>query len=401
MNNRGALVFIFCTVTLDLLALGIVVQVLPTIVLGFSSGNHANAAELLALFTTIWGVMQFLCSPVMGALSDRFGRRPVILISCLGLGLDHAFMAIAPTIEWLLVGRVLSGMTSATIGTGRAYVADITPPEQRARVFGFIGMSFGIGFVVGPAIGGLLGEIDPRLPFWASAAACLANAIFGWFVLPESLPPERRMAFAWKRANPVGALKLLISHKLPKLATVYFLIGFVQQILPAVFVLYTALRYGWDDRMIGLTLATLGLCSALVQGLLVGPIVARLGPSRTLIIGLLMGSLGLSIYAHAPTGAWFWLGVPLMGLWGMSSPALQDMMTRNVGASEQGQLQGANSSMRSIAGMIGPAVFGGAFAELVEVLPGAPFLLGSALLALAAGVTWLATVSLQAGDRSP
>jgi len=205
--------------------------------------------ELLVLFASVWGLMQFLSSPVLGALSDRFGRRPVILLSCLGLSMDHVFMALAPTIELLLVGRIISGITSATISTARAYVADVSAPEQRARAFGFVGMSFGIGFVLGPAIGGFLGDVDPRLPFWVSAAASLANALFGWFVLPESLPPERRMAFSWKRANPMGALRLLLSRReLPSLATIHFLITLVQQVLPAVFVLYTAHRYSWDGR---------------------------------------------------------------------------------------------------------------------------------------------------------
>ncbi len=389
MNNR-ALAFIFCTATLDVLALGIAVQVLPMLLLGFTAGSTSDAAEVLVLFASIWGLMQFLCSPILGALSDRFGRRPVILVSCLGLSLDHVFMAVAPTVELLLVGRMISGITSATISTARAYVADISPPEQRARAFGIVGMSFGIGFVLGPAIGGFLGEVDPRLPFWVSAAASLANAVFGWLVLPESLPPERRMAFSWTRANPIGALKLLVSHReLPSLATIHFLITLVQQVLPAVFVLYTAHRYGWDNRTIGLTLVALGLGSALVQGVLVGPIVNRLRPRLTLIIGLLSGGAGMTIYAVAPSGLWFWLGVPWLVLWGISSPALQQMMTRHVSASQQGQLQGANNSLRSLSALVGPAVFGGLFAWLLHPLPGAPFLLAAFLLATAIGVAWL------------
>lgn len=388
MNNR-ALAFIFCTATLDVLALGIVVQVMPVLLLGFTAGNTGDAAEMLVLFASVWGLMQFLSSPVLGVLSDRFGRRPVILLSCLGLSLDHVFMALAPTIELLLVGRIISGITSATISTARAYVADVSAPEQRARAFGFVGMSFGIGFVLGPAIGGFLGEVDPRLPFWVSAAASLANAFFGWFVLPESLPPERRMAFSWKRANPVGALRLLLSHReLPSLATIHFLITLVQQVLPAVFVLYTAHRYSWDARTIGLTLVALGLGSALVQGLLVGPIVDRLGPHLTLIAGLLSGGVGMAVYAIAPSGPWFWLGVPGLMLWGMSSPALQQMMTRRVSASQQGQLQGANNSLRSLSALVGPALFGGLFAWSLQPLPGAPFLLAALLLAVAIVVVW-------------
>jgi DHA1 family tetracycline resistance protein-like MFS transporter len=227
MNTCRALTFIFCTVALDVLALGVMIPVLPTIVLGFLGGDTAGAAEMFGVFATVWALMQFLCSPLLGALSDRYGRRPVILISCLGLGLDYIFMALAPSLLLLLVGRVVSGITSATIGTSFAYIADVTKPEERAKAFGLVGMAFGLGFVVGPAIGGLLGSVDPRLPFWVSAAACLANAAFGWFVLPESLPPEKRMTFSWKRANPVGSLKLLASHRqLLGLAAVDFLGNF-------------------------------------------------------------------------------------------------------------------------------------------------------------------------------
>jgi DHA1 family tetracycline resistance protein-like MFS transporter len=388
--NKRALAFIFCTATLDVLALGIVVQVMPILLLGFTAGDTGSAAEMLVLFASVWGLMQFVSSPVLGALSDRFGRRPVILLSCLGLSLDHVFMALAPTLELLLVGRVVSGVTSATISTARAYVADVSTPDQRARAFGIVGMSFGIGFVLGPAIGGFLGEVDPRLPFWVSAAASLANALFGWFVLPESLPPERRMAFSWKRANPVGALRLLLSRReLPGLATIHFLVTLVQQVLPAVFVLYTAHRYGWNARTIGLTLVALGVGSALVQGLLVGPIVDRFGPRLTLIVGLMSGGLGMAIYALAPSGPWFWLGVPGLMLWGMSGPALQQMMTRQVSASQQGQLQGANNSLRSLSALIGPAIFGGLFAWSLNPLPGAPFMLAALLLTVAIVVAWV------------
>src|SRR4029434_6763398 len=213
MNTRRALAFIFCTVTLDCLALGIMLPVLPTIVLGFEHGDTASAAEVFGVFATTWGLMQFLCSPLLGALSDRYGRRPVILVSCLGMGLDYIFMAIAPSLTLLLVGRIISGITAATIATAFAYIADVTKPDERAKSFGIVGMGFGLGFVLGPAIGGLLGGFDPRLPFWVSGAACLSTAAFASCVLPESLPPERRMAFAWKRANPLGSLRLLLSHR--------------------------------------------------------------------------------------------------------------------------------------------------------------------------------------------
>ena len=402
MNARRALAFIFCTVTLDVLALGIMIPVLPTIVLGFMDGDTAGAAKVFGLFATVWGLMQFLCSPLLGALSDRYGRRPVILISCLGLGLDYIFMAIAPSLTLLFVGRIISGITAATISTAFAYIADVTPPDGRAKAFGLVGMAFGLGFVLGPAIGGLLGGLDPRLPFWVSAAACLINAAFGWFVLPESLPPERRMAFEWKRANPVGSLNLLRSQRqLLGLATIDFIVNVAHQVLPSVFVLYAAYRYGWDETTVGLTLAFVGICSAIVQGLIVGPAVTWLGPRRALIAGLLFGGLGMVIYGLAPSGPWFWLGVPVMSLWGITGPTIMDMMSRKVSPSEQGQLQGANSSSRSVTGLLGPAIFTATFAWLIHWLPGAPFLLAALLLVAAVAVAWVVTAPTPGADRSP
>ena len=294
------------------------------------------------------------------------------------------------------------GITSATIGTAFAYIADVTKPEERAKAFGLVGMAFGLGFVVGPAIGGLLGGLDPRLPFWVSAAACLANAAFGWFVLPESLPPERRMAFSWKRANPVGSLKLLASQRhLLGLASVDFLGNFAHQVLPAVFVLYAGHRYGWGEATVGLTLAFVGVCTAIVQGALVGPIVKRLGARRAVTGGLLAGAVGMSIYGLAGTGPWFWAGVPVMAFWGVAGPALQDMMTRRVGGSEQGQLQGAASASRSIAGLIAPGVFAVLFASTIDTVPGAAFLLAGGLLAAAAVVTWFVTTRTRSAARVP
>lgn len=393
MNARRALAFIFCTVTLDVLSLGLMIPVLPTIVLRFMGGDTAAAAEMFGLFATVWGLMQFFFSPLLGALSDRFGRRPIILISCLGLGLDYIFMALAPSLTLLFIGRVISGITAATISTAFAYIADVTLPSARAKAFGVVGMAFGLGFVVGPGIGGLLGGLDPRLPFWVAAAACLINAAFGWFVLPESLAPEKRMAFAWKRANPVGSLRLLASHhQLLGLAAVDFLGNVAHQILPSVFVLYAGYRYGWDELTVGLTLAFVGVCSAVVQGLLVGPVVGRLGARHALVVGLLTGGAGMAIYGLAPSGPWFWVGVPVMALWGLSGPAIMDMMSRRVSASEQGQLQGATSSSRSIAGLISPILFAGLFAATIGVLPGAAFLLAGALLGAAAALAWLVTM---------
>jgi len=403
MNGQRALVFIFCTVTLDIMALGLVIPVLPTLVLGFMDGDTAGAAQVFGVFATVWAAMQFVFSPVLGALSDRHGRRPVILLSCLGLGLDYIFMALAPSLLLLFIGRVISGITSATIATASAYIADVAPPEKRARAFGMIGVAFGLGFVIGPAIGGLLGGFDPRLPFWVAAGLCFANVAFGWFVLPESLPPERRMAFEWRRANPLGSLKLLRSHRqLLGLAGVDFLGQLAHQVLPAVFVLYTLHRFGWGEAAVGLALAGVGICSAVVQGALVGPLVSRWGERRTLVASLLFGAAGMAIYGLAPTGPIFWLGVPVMALWGLAGPSVQGLMTRLVSPSEQGQLQGASTALMAISGLIGPGIFVSIFAYAIKDgtrldLPGAPWLLAALLLIAAALAAWRVTASARSG----
>ena len=403
MNGQRALVFIFCTVTLDIMALGLVIPVLPTLVLGFMDGDTAGAAQVFGVFATVWAAMQFLFSPVLGALSDRHGRRPVILLSCLGLGLDYVFMALAPSLLLLFVGLVISGITSATIGTASAYIADVAPPEQRARAFGMIGVAFGLGFVIGPAIGGLLGGFDPRLPFWVAAGLCLANVAFGWFVLPESLPPERRMAFEWRRANPLGSLTLLRSHRqLLGLAGVDFLGQLAHQVLPAVFVLYTLHRFGWGEAAVGLALAGVGISSAVVQGTLVGPLVSRWGERRTLVAGLLLGAAGMAIYGLAPTGPIFCIGIPVMALWGLAGASVQGLMTQLVSPSEQGQLQGASTALMAISGLIGPGVFVSIFAYAIREgtwldLPGAPWLLAALLLAAAAMAAWRVTAAARSG----
>ncbi len=395
--RRAAFVFIFIPVLLDMLALGIIIPVLPSLVLGFMGSDTAGSAEVLGVFGTAWALMQFLCSPLLGALSDRFGRRPVILISCLGLGLDYILMALAPSLAWLFVGRVISGITSASISTGFAYVADVTPPDLRAARFGMMGVAFGAGFVLGPAIGGLAGSVDPRLPFWIAAGLGLANALYGWLVLPESLPATSRMAFSWRRANPLGAITLLRTHRqLLGLATVNFLGMLAHAVLPSVAVLYMMYRYGWDERAVGLVMAGVGVSSMVVQGLLIGPVITRFGERASLIAGQLLGAIGFIAYGLAWTGTLFLVGVPLMALWGVASPASLALMSRHVGADEQGQLQGANASVQGIASLFGPGLFTLTFAyairpELGVHVPGAPFLLASLLLLIAAAIAWRVT----------
>jgi MFS transporter, DHA1 family, tetracycline resistance protein len=386
--RRATVAFIFVTVMLDILALGIIIPILPKLVTRFLGGDTAAAARIYGLFGTVWALMHFFCLPVAGALSDRFGRRPVILLSNLGLGLDYVLMALA-----LFAGRVISGVTASSISAASAYIADSLPPEKRAQGFGMIGAAFGIGFVLGPAAGGLLGAVDPRLPFWAAAALSLLNALWGIFVLPESLPPERRAPFSWKRANPVGSLGLIRERpRLPALAAVHFLRMLAHAALPSTFVLYAGYRYGWDERAVGLAMAAVGVCGMIVQGGLVGPVVKRLGENAALAIGLFCGALGFAIYGLAPTGKGFLIGVPFMSLWGLAGPSLQGLMSRQVEAHEQGRLQGANGCLMGIAELVGPGLFTLTFAYFIAEgrphLPGAPFLLAAALLVAALVPAW-------------
>lgn len=390
--RQAAIVFIFITVVVDVLALGIIIPVLPKLVEGFLGGDTARAAEYYGLFGTVWALMQFVFAPVLGALSDRFGRRPVILLSCLGLGLDYILMALAPTLWWLFVGRVISGITAASFPTAGAYIADVTPPEKRAASFGIIGAAWGLGFVMGPALGGALGVVNPRLPFWVAAVLTLLNALYGLFVLPESLAPESRKGFAWSRANPVGSLILLRSHpELLGLASVNFIYLLAHQALPSVFVLYTSFRYGWNERTMGLSLALIGVLNIIVQAGLVKQIVARFGERLTLFAGLFCGAMGFAIYGLAPVGILFLSAMPVFALMGLFGPAAQGLMTRRVSPSEQGQLQGANSSLMGITGLIGPGLFTLTFASFIGAhrdwrLPGAPFLLAAILMIIALGV---------------
>src|ERR1700754_1863479 len=320
--RRGAVVFIFITILLDMFALGLIIPVLPKLVESFVDNDTANAARIYGLFGTAWAVMQFFFSPILGALSDRFGRRPVVLLSNLGTALDYVLMAIAPSLVWLFVGRVISGITTASISTAFAYIADITAPDKRAAVFGKIGVAFGAGFILGPALGGLLGDSDLRLPFWVAAGLSFANTLYGWLILPESLPRERRSPWRWRSANPVGALRLLASDRiLAGLSVANFFGQLAHVVLPSVFVLYATYRYGWDAKTVGLTLALVGICSMVVQGGAIGPIVGRFGERRALVLGFACGAAGFFIYAIAPSGPLFWVGIPVMALWGVAGAA--------------------------------------------------------------------------------
>jgi DHA1 family tetracycline resistance protein-like MFS transporter len=383
--RQAAVVFILVTVTLDMLTVGLIGPVLPKLILTFLGGNMKDAANWNGWFGLVFALMQFFFSPALGVLSDRFGRRPVILLSNLGLGIDYIVMAIAPNLSWLFVGRIISGITTSSIPTAMAYIADVVPKEKRAGAFGMIGVAFGVGFVLGPAIGGLLGDVDPRLPFWVAAGFSLANWLWGYFVVPESLPLEKRKEFTLRRANPVGSLVLLRSHhELWRLATIQFL-AYIAHNVFTVWALYAIYRYAWNNSMIGLSLAVVGVCTAVISGLLTGRMVKRFGERRTLYIGQFFGAAGMFIAGLARSGALFLSSIPIISLWNISMPAAQGMMTRRVSEREQGELQGAIGSLRSITFIIGPVLFSRTFAWFIDPkrtfqVPGAPYFLAATLL---------------------
>ena len=394
-RRRAALVFIFITVLIDVLAFGLIIPVLPHLVQDFVGGSFASAALWVGIFGTAFAAVQFISAPIQGALSDRYGRRPVILLSCLGLGLDFIFMALANSLPWLMVGRIISGIASASFTTANAYIADITPAENRAKAFGMIGAAFGVGFILGPLIGGWLGSIGLRLPFWFAAGLALLNFLYGWLVLPESLPPEKRSKkFEWSHANPIGSLGLL--RRYPQvfgLAAVVLLANLAHYVYPSVFVLFADYRFGWGPREVSWVLAAVGVFSVIVQAGLIGVVVKRVGERRALLFGLACGVVGFLIYAFAEVGWVFLIGLPISALWGMAGPATQSLITQQVGADVQGRIQGAIMSLVSLAGIVGPMLFTGAFALFIgdrapAHLPGAPWLVASILLCAAWVVGW-------------
>ena len=372
--SRGAFSFLMITLVLDSLTFGLTAPVLPTLLVELEGGSIADTAGLLGLFGTAWAVMQFIASPILGSLSDRYGRRPVLLISMAGLGLDYILMALAPSVIWLFVGRVLSGVTTAGYATATAYVSDTTAGDARTKRFGLLGAAFGFGFIIGPAVGGFLAGFDVRAPFWCAAVLCLLNATFGFFILQESLPKERRSSFKWRNANFFGSWNLL--RATPVLLTIGLTMFFVRLALdvnPAVIVIYTQTRYAWDAQDVGLMLATYGALSILVQALLIGPVLKYLGERAAMIFGLACGAIAFSFYASAPYGWVFLIGLPIGALFTISNPAMQAIATRVVGDKNQGQLQGALASLASIAAIIAPFMFTQAFTlgNAMTTIPGA------------------------------
>lgn len=404
-GRRAGFGFIFATAVMNAISFGLMIPVLPGLIRSFfggvSAASTASAADWQMVFGVTWGAMQFVSGPVLGMMSDRFGRRPVLLISILGLAIDFLVMTFAPSLAWLLIGRIFNGLTAASFSTANAYVADISTPENRARNFGWMGSAFGVGFLVGPAMGGVLATyavhigplaLDPlRTPFLVAACLCGVNWLYGLLVLPESLPPERRItAFNWRRANPVGSLAMLRAQpRLLPLWSLLFLFMLSQQVLPNVFVLYTQFRYHWDLKFLGVTFFITGALGILVQSFCVAPVVGRVGERGAVLLGAMAGMAGFVIYAFAPTGALYFIGMPVFAFQGLMQPGLQGLMTQQVSALEQGRLQGANQSIGGIAAILGPTVFPLTFAialRRLPTLPGLPILIAASLMAVSMAV---------------
>lgn len=383
---RPAMWMILITGFLDMLAMGLVMPVLPGLIEDLT-GSAARAGLWTGIVGSLWALMQLVCAPVIGSLSDRFGRRPVILISCAGLALDWVLMALAPNLWWLVVARLISGATSASATALFAYVADVTAPESRARAFGITGAAISAGFVLGPALGGVLGDIGPRLPFWVAAGLSALAFLYGLIVLPESLPPERRKPFAWKTAHPVAALQMLATRlKLRSLSLGVFLLTFTHRLFMTVFVLFAGHQHGLSVLQIGALLAASSVLDMIVQSSLVGPATSRFGERLTSVFGLAAGAVSMAGMALAPSPPWFVLALAPASLMGLAEPTMKSMLSRAVAETEQGQLQGALQSLASVAGIAGPVFFGWVYAVSTGWMPGLGFLIGAGILVAAAGV---------------
>jgi DHA1 family tetracycline resistance protein-like MFS transporter len=395
-QRKAAFGFVFACALMNAVSFGIMIPVLPNLIKHLVGGDTATASQWNVVFAVTWGVMQMFCGPILGMLSDRVGRRPVLLISLFGLALDFLVMAFAPNLAWLFVGRVINGMTAASFSTANAYVADVTEPKDRAKAFGWMGSAFSFGFLVGPALGGFLagdfmaghlGDFALRLPFLVAAGLTAVNWLYGFFILPESLPIERRVTrFEWRRANPLGSLAFLKAHgELLGLATVGFLFQLAHTVLPTIFVLYAGYRYHWGSDIVGLTMMGTGILGVFVQTTLVGPLVARIGERGALLLGAFGGAAAFTIYGLAPTGWIYLAAMPVFAVMSFLQPGLQGLMSRRAGPQEQGQLQGANQSLQGIASITGPIIFGLTFTwavrhDAVLHMPGLPILISAALL---------------------
>lgn len=384
-SGKNSLTFIFITILIDVIGLGIIIPVLPKLIEQMTGDNLSVASKYAGWLTFAYASMQFLFSPIIGGLSDRYGRRPVLLFSLFGFSIDYLLMGFAPTIIWLFVGRLISGLTGASFTTATAYIADVSPPEKRAQNFGLIGGAFGLGFIIGPVIGGLLGHYGARIPFFAAAGLAMMNAIYGYFILPESLDKEHRRKFDWKRANPVGSLKQL--NKYPLILSLVVSLVFIyiaSHATQSTWTFYTMEKFGWNEKMVGYSLGFIGLMIALVQGGLIRLIIPKIGQKKSIYIGLSLYVIGFVCFAFATKGWMMFAFVIPFSLGGICGPALQGVMSEQVPANEQGELQGALTSLISVTSIVGPLLMTYLFSYFTGPqapfqFPGAPFLMGAIL----------------------
>lgn len=398
-GGRNAFAFVLVTVAIDMIGFGLIMPVTPTLLAELTGLPLEEAAPWGGYLATVYALLNFLAGPVLGNLSDRFGRRPVLLAGMLALGSNFLLMGLAQTIWLLFLGRILSGIAGATFSTASAYIADVTEPEQRGQAFGMIGAAFGVGFILGPVLGGLLGDLDTRAPFFAAAGMSGLNFLYGVFVLPESLAPENRRPFDWKRANPIGAFRHF--SKLPQVSWLVIATGllqFSQMLFPVVWAFFAEIRFGWDAPMIGLSLGTVGVSSMLVQGGLIRVFLKRVGPVRTAMIAMMAGATALVCYALATEGWMIFVILFVGSLSGMAAPAINAIASGRIGKSAQGELSGAIASVNAIATVVSPIVMSQTFFFFTHdrapmYFPGAPFL-------VAASATALALVPFVIGVRS-
>jgi len=385
-SKTAAIGFIFITLLIDVIGFGIIIPVMPTLIGQLTHVGVSEASRYGSWLMFAYAFVQFLFAPIIGSLSDKYGRRPILLLSLFGFGIDYLFLALAPTYAWLFIGRIIAGITGASITTGFAYIADISQPENRAKNFGMVGAAFGLGFIIGPVLGGLLGHIGPRVPFYAAAVLALLNWLYGYFVLPESLSKENRREFSWKRANPLTSLLRLKKYPaLGGLITAMALVYVASHAVQSNWSYFGMYRFNWDEKMVGLSLGAVGILVALVQGGLTRIVNPKLGNEKSIYIGLLLYTIGMFLFGIANQGWMMFIFLVPYCLGGISQPSLQAVMAGQVPANEQGELQGALASLQSAATIIGPLLMNNLFyyfshSSAPVYLPGAPFLAGAILL---------------------
>jgi DHA1 family tetracycline resistance protein-like MFS transporter len=401
MNNKRSLLFIFITILIDCLGIGIIIPTLPTLIQDLSHQNVSMAASYGGWLNFSYAIMSFIFSPVLGGLSDRYGRRPILLISLLGLGLDYIFLAFAPTIFWLFVGRMIAGICGASFTTATAYIADVSSNENKAKNFGMVGAAFGLGFIIGPLLGSLFGSFGTRAPFIAAACFSLLNFLFGYFILPESLGKENRRAFDWKRANPLGFMKQLGKHKgLIGLMVILFIVNLAGQAMPSTWTFFCIERFKWDEQMIGYSLAVVGVAIAIVQGGLIGVVTKKLGAKKCIFLGLAFHTIGFFLFSMASQP---WMMFAIVGVYafgGISLPNIQGILSSQVPSNEQGELQGGITSLISVTAVIGPLLMTGSFTYFTKdpqtlYFPGIPFFIGGILTFICFGIAYFALKKLR------